>query len=238
MSVLSVDLASRRYRDFGFAYLESGNWTPRYPVAADLGLSDPPDPGKLAAALNDFSRDQAVDVLLLDGPQGWRHPASPVEHMRLSERAFNTPGKSGLPGNAKPSTYLKYIQFSVDVFDQLRRSHGWALLTHDWPARARQRWVVECFPSAAWSLMGLDRLPSRAKQSQIDQAARELAQVSGLELPSKLTHDELQASVVLLLGTSIASASPERVILAGVDPIVELGVVYEGLIAGPHVSPQ
>lgn len=236
MNVLSIDLASQRYRDFGFALLEVGSNEVQLPKAAELGLDDPPDPGSLASALDRYCQENSVTVLLLDGPQGWRHPKSPIEHMRLCERVFNTPGKTGAPGHAKPATYLTYIQFSIDLFEELRLAHGWSLLTEAWPSAAGRRLVVETYPSAAWSLQGLERVPSRAKRAQIDQAAAELARVTALMLPGKLSHDELQAAVVLPVGQAIADGDPEGIILAGVNPIVENGIVYEGLIAAPRVA--
>lgn len=236
MNVLSIDLASQRYKDFGFALLEDGRDEVLVAKPAEFGLSDPPDPGSLASALDRYCQDHSVTVLLLDGPQGWRHPESPIEHMRLCERVFNTPGKTGAPGHAKPATYLTYIQFSIDLFAELRLAHGWSLLTEAWPSAAGRRILVETYPSAAWSLLGLERLPSRAKRAQIDRAATELARVTGLTLPGKLSHDELQAAVALPVGQAIADNDPDGIILAGVDPIVENGIVYEGLIAAPRVA--
>lgn len=237
MNVLSIDLASQRYKDFGIAFLEAGSDQVLVPKLGELGLSDPPDPGSLAEALNRYCQQHSVTCLLLDGPQGWRYPGSPIEHMRLCERVFNTPGKTGAPGHAKPATYLTYIQFSIDVFEALRISHGWSLLTEDWPAAPGRRLVVETYPSAAWSLLGLKRLPSRAKRAQIDQAADELARVTGPKLPGKLSHDELQAAVALPVGQAIVEEDPHAIILAGVDPIIEDEFVYEGLIAAPRVPP-
>lgn len=236
MNVLSIDLASQRFRDFGFALLEDGRDEVLIAKPAELGLSDPPDPGSLASALDRYCQDHSVTVLLLDGPQGWRHPESPIEHMRLCERVFNTPGKTGAPGHAKPATYLTYIQFSIDLFEELRLAHGWSLLTGVWPSAAGRRLVVETYPSAAWSLLGLERVPTRAKRAQIDRAAAEFARVTGLTLPGKLSHDELQAAVVLPVGQAIADGDPDGIILAGVDPIIENGIVYEGLIAAPRVA--
>lgn len=235
MNVLSIDLASRRYADFGFAFLERGQSNVRYPEPEELGLVDPPDPAALAPTLQEFCQIHSVRILLLDGPQGWRHPDSSIEHMRLSERVFNTPGKTGIPGQAKPANYLKYIQFSADLFRELVFEHGWSLLTEGWAARGDRRWLVETFPSAAWSLLGLERLPSRAKRAQLDQAASNFETVTGLKLPDRPSHDELQASVVLPVGQAIAAQDPTSVILAGVDPIVVGGIIYEGLIAAPQV---
>ncbi|MGA9192995.1 MAG: hypothetical protein WBZ24_14785 [Anaerolineales bacterium] len=234
INVLSVDLASRRYRDFGFAYLRLGSRAPLFPKPDELGLQDPPDPTSFADALEAFCRNHEVGALLLDGPQAWRYPGSQIEHMRLCERALNTPGKTGVPGHVKPAPMLKYVLFSIDVFRHLHDQYGWSFLTHDWSTQPHQRWVVEVFPSSAWSTLGWQRLPSRPRSAaKIEPWRRMLAKGLGLDLPDHLTHDEIQASVVLPLGEAIVNKDKQRIVLAGVDPIWENGNVYEGLIANP-----
>lgn len=233
---LSIDLASRRYRDFGFALRRAGEPTVTTLKPDDLGLADPPEAQEFAAAVNDFTWAEELDLLLLDGPQGWRHPDSPIEHMRLSERVFNTPGKTGVPGTAKPGTFLNYIQFSIDTFHYLRVDHDWSLLTEDWADREHRRWAVEVYPSVAWSLLGLDRLPGKSRKVDLEPWRESLARVTGYILPEELTHDELQAAVVLPLGTAINNKRPDLALLAGVDPIIEDGIVYEGLIASPRLT--
>lgn len=235
--VFSVDLASKRYRDFGFAYLPSGSSEPVFPKAKDLGLTDEPEAEACAKALNTFCKASNVSVLLLDGPQGWKHPKSSIEHMRLCERVLNTPGKTGVPGEAKPKTYLRYIHFSIDLFHELRSKLGWELLKPTWHRRRRARWAVETFPSSAWELLGLERLPSKSKarRADLNAWAEKLSTVTGYKLPEKLSHDELQAAVVLPLGRAIVERKPEQVILAGVEPILyPADVVYEGYIANPR----
>jgi len=233
-NVLSVDLASRRYRDFGFAYLRLASRAPLFPKPDELGLQDPPDPTNFADALEAFCRNHEVGALLLDGPQAWRYPGSQIEHMRLCERVLNTPGKTGVPGQVKPAPMLKYVQFSIDVFRHLHDQYGWSFLTHDWSTQPHRRWVVEVFPSSAWSTLGWQRLPSRPRSAaKIEPWRRMLAKGLGLDLPDHLTHDEIQASVVLPLGEAIMNKDKQRIVLAGVDPIWENGNVYEGLIANP-----
>lgn len=236
-NTLAVDLASRRYRDIGMAFLESGQAAPQFPTPADLGLEDPPQAAELAQALDQFARSQGVSSILLDGPQGWRHPSSPIDYMRLCERVLNTPGKTGVPGTTRPGTYLNYVTFSIDVFSHLR-SAGWSLLTTDWAGQRPRRWAVEIYPSVAWSLLGMDRLPSKSKAGKrLAPWRKRLARATGYALPSKLTHDQLQAAIVLPLGTSLNERRDDLVLLAGVDSIIEDGTVYEGLIASPRLSP-
>ena len=236
--VLSVDLAHKRYTDNGIAYLESGTDDVQIIKADDLGLSGTPSPSDFAASLNTFCERKGVSVLLLDGPQGWRYPHSQIEHMRLCERVLNTPGKTGVVGTTKPRTYLSYTQFSIDLFQHLRLDQGWELLTANWTKRSGVRWLVESFPTSAWKTLGLPKLPAKAKTSpdQLTTWRRNLSLAAGLKLPEVLTHDELQAAVVLPAGRAIADGDPGRVILSGIDPfLTDEGIVLEGWIANPCV---
>lgn len=235
-ATLSIDLASRRYAQFGILFLADDSRAPREIEPNELGLKDPPEAASLAAAIDQFARAADIDVLLLDGPQAWRYPASPIEHMRLCERVLNTPGKTGVPGEAKPKTYLTYIRFSIDLFEQLRTGFGWSLLTSDWPKHPGRRWAVEVFPSAAWSLLGIDRLPGKIRGASLESWRRALARTTGYALPSKLNHDQMQAAVVLPLGQAIHHRAQDRLILSGLDPFFEDGIVYEGLIANPRLA--
>ena len=237
MNVLAVDLASKRYADFGFARLEPGSANPIFPSPGDLGLSDPPDPVGCAEAMDAYARRFDTRVILLDGPQGWRHPGSPIEHMRLAERVLNTPGKTGVPGTAKPKTYLAYTTFSIELFDALR-TRGWELLREGWETQRRSRWLAECFPSAAWKLLGLERLPGKARKEKalLRKFSRRLAKVTGYVLPSNLSHDQLQAAVVLPAAEAIAGRDPSRMIMVGFDPLpAPGGQVFEGWIVGPRL---
>jgi hypothetical protein len=238
--VLSVDLASRRYADFGFAFLPPGRITVRFPAAADLGLRGRPLPGPLAEALDAFCREQEVGVLLLDGPQGWKSPRTGIRSMRLCERVLNTPAKTGPIGHIKPATYLRYVALSIALFHVLRTQHGWSLLRADWMQQTGRRWLVESFPSKSWETLGLKRLPAKASASPelIERWRRALARRTGLRLPKGLTHDQLQAAVVLPAGRALASRQPGGLVMVGMDPrITRKGDVLEGWIALPALQP-
>jgi hypothetical protein len=85
--------------------------------------------------------------------------------------------------------------------------------------------------------MGLKKLPSKRKctSAQLATWRDDFSDVTGLKLPDILTHDELQAAVVLPVGRAIFEGDEKGVILAGVDPyLTKDGVVLEGLIANPR----
>lgn len=235
-SVFSVDLAARSYADTGFAFLAHSGDTPQFPKAKQLGLSGKPSAAQIAFALDRFCRKNGVRVLLLDGPQGWKSPKTGVPHMRICERALNTPAKTGVIGEVRPITSLRFIAFSINLFHMLRIDYGWNLLTSNWHQYPGRYWVVESFPSYAWRFLGLDRLPAKPKLTprKLSQWKSNLAFVTGMKLPTKISHDELQAAVVLPAGRAIAERDPSQVLLCGMDPtITRQGDVLEGWIASP-----
>lgn len=237
-NILSIDLASRKYTDNGMAFLEYGQLQPRYPKPSDFGLSGKPMAQDFAHALNQFCETEKVSVLLLDGPQGWKSPKTNIEHMRFCERVLNTPGKTGPIGYVKPRTFLRYIAFSINLFHILRVDYKWNLLTQDWNEHKQERWIAESFPSSAWLTLGLQSLPSKTKTTprQLSKWRNELTIATDYEIPNKVTHDELQATVVLPSGQAIAEGNPDRIVLSGMDPIItRRGDVLEGWIVNPKM---
>lgn len=239
MNVLSVDLASKRYTDNGIVILENGQRRPRMIDPGVLGLEGKPAPSEYASALARLALEYEVRFIILDGPQGWRSPASPIPHMRLCERAVNAPGKTGTVGVVKPATYLKFIEFSIALFATLRRDHGYRLLCSDWQRIPDQLWLAESYPTAAWKTIGLKPLPAKPKTTTDDLArmGEALSFVSGLEIPQNPNHDQLQALVASLAGIAVLQGIPGKLLLLGVDPWVDKdGHVLEGLIALPRLD--
>ena len=239
-NVLSIDLASTRYRDFGISMLREGSHQVEILQPADLNLSGKPELANLVENVAAFCLQEHIQVLLLDGPQGWKAPRTGIEHMRLCERVFNTPGKTGRVGHVKPANYLRYIALSISLFHSLRVDHGWSLLRDTWFKFPERRWVVESYPSKAWETLGLRRLPSKARatKAQVQSWARQLEQVTGLQLPEQLSHDELQACIVLTAGRALVQGNQEGILICGMNPrITRKGDVLEGWIAVPtHVG--
>lgn len=237
-NVFSVDLAARRYRDNGFALISYRGRKPKFPMPSDLRLEGKPNTWDMAEALDQFCREEGATVLMIDGPQGWKSPRTRIEHMRVCERVLNTPAKTGQIGNVKPATFLRYITFSINLFHILRVDYGWSLLTQEWFDKPNKRWLVESFPSSAWLTLGLDKLPGKSKTTpkQLRAWTKDLSMMTGYILPESLTHDQLQAAVVLPAGQALVQQRPQRVILSGMDPMIKRsGDVLEGWIVNPSL---
>ena len=235
-NVLSVDLAAKKYEDNGFAFVSYRGRKISFPSPTDLKLEGKPLAWEFAQALDQFCNKKNVTVLMIDGPQGWKSPKTKIEHMRLCERVLNTPGKTGIIGSVKPSTFLRYITFSINLFHILRVDFDWSLLSEDWFNRPKRRWIVESFPSSAWRTLGLEKLPGKSKTSpkQLKTWMNDLRMMTNYGFPEKLTHDQVQATVVLPAGQALVQRKPERIVLIGMDPIVKRsGDVLEGWIVNP-----
>jgi hypothetical protein len=82
--VLSVDLAYKSYEDCGIVVLEAHNNTFSTQVMSprDLDLTGLPSPKDLGAKLAYACRHLAASIIILDGPQGWKHPDNGLEYCR------------------------------------------------------------------------------------------------------------------------------------------------------------
>lgn len=245
MTILSVDLASRRYRDIGVAILlevttgrsrsvESGRATglsARFCRLEEHGMKGEPDPDALAGALNDLAGMHGVSFIMLDGPQGWKDPDNGLEHSRVCENLLATPGKTGLPGSTKPGTWRRMAEFSVALFDRLH-ALGWPRLDgsgEEFPAAQR---AIESFPTAAWRGLGLDPLPSKSKSesSTLGEWLETLTSRHPIEVERPPGHDELQALVASLAGLALARGDRSSYEAVGAPPVLIDGIWREGYI--------
>jgi len=232
VKVLSVDLAHTAYEKLGVVILEErrDSFSVQRLAARDLELTGLPSPQVLATRLAKACRDYSASILLLDGPQGWKHPGSDVEHSRVCERVLNTPGKTGVPGCGKPASYLPFIAFSIAVFEALV-TEGFAL----WSGRAAPCLVLESFPLAAWRQLGVVPLPakSKARTEHLERVTASLRRLFPLHVEDGLSHDELQALVVAPAGVAIARGCCAGCAVAGVAPSLLEGTWREGFIVSP-----
>jgi hypothetical protein len=229
--ILSVDLASRRVQDNGIALLSADGDRARVEIIppAALELRGVPDAERFAEAFADFAEREGVRVIMLDGPQGWRADVSDFEHLRLCERETRTPGKTGLPGIVKPATWTRMATFSIALFDALH-ARGWPRLGSDWSGG---RAVIETFPTHAWRRLRYPPLPGKGARIAMGEWRDYLTEWLVIELPSEITHDEIQATVGGLAGLALLASGLDACDVRGTDPFVQRGSWREGFIVSP-----
>ena len=200
-----MDLANSSYANLGIIVLEENQevFSTWAISARDLGLTGSPSPQDLATKLEAACRHLAAPILLLDGPQGWKHPGNGLQHSRVCERKLNTPGKTGLPGSVKPGNYLPFIAFSIAVF-QILVTHGFELGSDR---------AVRGLAVGELSVVGLAAAPASYHYPQRRRHAAR-APLHGppttfgvcfpWDVPDGLTHDELQALVAAFAGVALA----------------------------------
>jgi len=161
---LGIDLACN-WQSIGSALLEfrADQW-----VACNAGAVAWPSlactPEAVAAAIDAFAIEHGVGAVSLDGPQGWRDPASPSGFVgRQCERATRTPGKTGTYGVTLPRTWLRWVRFSIEVFEHLLQQGNATLANNPEDLRLRAPVVgkyhlLECFPTSTWRCSELSPL--------------------------------------------------------------------------------
>jgi hypothetical protein len=232
MTVLSIDLASRRYRDNGIAILSGvpGRVEAQLIAPQSLGLHGEPEVEPFAEAIATLASQHRIRVILLDGPQGWRADASALVHQRHCERETRTPGKTGLPGVVKPRSWTRMAEFSVALFDALA-ARGWPRLTDAWRGEPA---AVESFPTHAWRMLGEMSLPGKSATTTLEPWLAILRR-AGIVLPNaEIGHDEVQALVAGLAGVALLHGGLSACDLRGVNPFIEGRVWREGFILSPR----
>lgn len=237
MSVVSIDLAYRDYRDFGVALLDP---TPSGAVYELFDISTAgqhtPEPGLVADIAVEICDRAGASLLLLDGPQGWKDPDNGLTHSRLCERLLNTPAKTGLPGSVKPANYTQFVKFAIQVFDFLHE-RGWPRFD---PATwsPGKRAAVETFPFSAWQSLLLPCLPAkrRSREADIRRHLDSLTSTGLLAQGALPDHDQLQALVSGLAGLGVIAGTPSSYDVVGSSPFVLEGAWREGFIINPKRS--
>src|SRR5262249_46550979 len=151
-SVISVDLALKRWADIGVAVLtDDGNCIRvEFRKLANGGTPGPRDAHELVAQLFDLVRAYDASIVLIDGPQAWKDPDNGIAHMRICERELRTPAKTGLPGTVKPATWTPFVSFSIEVFDALQVDGLQRLSVRQPKVVPGGSLLLEVFPTSAW----------------------------------------------------------------------------------------
>lgn len=237
MAVVSVDLAYKDYQDIGVAVLaDSPNGISCEFI--QLQVRGIPTAENLSLALVNLCMKYDSNILLMDGPQGWRADDGAHVHSRDCERKLNTPAKTGPPSIVKPASYTPFVSFSISVFDGLTM-HGWSRLSGD---RSRidlsKKWAIESFPLAAWGALGIRSLPAKSQACEEDLRDR-LKIISGkfgVMVSRSPNHDELQALVAGLVGIWLARRDFRMISAVGLPPRIEIGTWREGFILVPSIQ--
>lgn len=243
MRVLGIDLASS-WKNLGSALLVVADDGSRV-LEVRPGVIEWPSadfsPQQLAEHIDGFARAQRVAAIALDGPQGWRDPAtSPTLRGvgRRCELSARTQGKVGVKPRTYPANQRAWIEHSIETFTHLLARPDVTLADHAPAARARDGGylVAECFPTSAWRTAGLVPLPSKTKCASLEPYYASLAATVGLPHVQVTSHDDLQAIVAALTAAGVAGASSFIPVRHGepardaIDPADGTSIRVEGII--------
>lgn len=237
--VLSIDLASKLYSDFGFCLLQESQGAIvdiSFPSLHDFCLMGSPDPVSFASATNEFCIKHKVSILMLDGPQGWKDPGNDM-CMRTCEKHVNAMGKTGRRGQVKPKPFTSFVCFSTKVFYYLNQVDKFSLVKNrEISFLHGEKLLVETYPRSAWESLKIKPLPSKKKHKEEDIMYNwaELSRRFHLPKTKKPTHDELCALVSGLAGVAISAGDESGYIALGSPPLDGGGHLLEGYIINPR----
>lgn len=237
--VLGVDVAVAAWSSIGSATIEFDDTSGKFLDVSPGAISWPDgkmSPRSLADAIDRFARANGVCAVALDGPQGWRHPDTPLGEPgvgRRCEYACRTQGKTGIYPRTYPGNQRSWMDFSVQVFDELLARPGVQLAdSRDWKLSGAYG-VLECFPTSSWRSSGLTPLPAKSKRPAFLPYISALRAAYSLPPFTTKSHDDLQA-VVAALAAAGASGGPVEASAHGQSSsMVRTGVIshrVEGLI--------
>jgi hypothetical protein len=233
VTVLGVDLASGCWVDNGTSQITFDSVRSVFTEVIAPAIAWPENsaitPSRLAKSLDDYARANGIRAVGLDGPQGWRDPATAPECRGVGRRCefeSRTQSKTGVYPNTYPRTQRAWIEFCIEVFDALLSNDDVTLAD---PASRHPPspgyTLVEACPTAAWISSGLKALPAKKQRPELKPFVEDLAREFNLPLaPSGIaSHDDLQA-VVAGLAAAAAVGGPVEPVLTG----VAAGVVQDG----------
>ena len=232
MPILSVDLAYKSYRGIGIVLLQQMQTGEIECKKVPLEATGDPKPSNVADKLAELSNLNRCKIIMIDGPQAWKHPDNGHAYQRECEHKLNTPAKTGLPGEVLPKNYRPFVCFAIDVFNYLGQLGFMRLEEGNF---RRSKVAVEAFPLSAWRSLGFKPLKAKAKCRETDILAATALLTSSfpLHISEALSHDELQATVSGLGGLALDISTGDGFELVGLPPVSLEGIWREGFIVNP-----
>ena len=233
MPILSVDLAYKTYREIGIVLLQRMQTGEIECKKIPLEAIGEPEPSNVADQIAEFANLNGCQIIMIDGPQAWKHPDNGHPYQRDCERKLNTPAKTGLPGEVLPANYRPFVCFAIDVFNYLSQLGFLRLQEGNFGS---SKVAVEAFPLSAWKSIGLKPLKAKAKCRDADilAATTLLTESFPLHISDVLSHDELQAAVSGLGGLALELSIGDGFELVGLPPVSFEGIWREGFIVNPR----
>jgi len=230
--ILSVDLAYKSYRDIGIVLLQQMKTGEVECKKVSLEATGEPEPSNVADKVAELASLNGCRLIMIDGPQAWKHPDNGHPYQRDCERKLNTPAKTGLPGEVLPTNYLPFVCFAIDVFNYLGQLGFPRLQDQNFGS---SKVAVEAFPLSAWKSLGIKSLKAKAKCRDADilAATALLTESFPLHISDALSHDELQAAVSGLGGLALEISMDDGFELVGIPPVSFEGIWREGFIINP-----
>lgn len=211
MRSLGIDVASSTWGNNGSALVEfdvSANIVSRVVPGAISWPEDPLSPHALARAIDEYAQSNGVRAIALDGPQGWRDPSTDPGLPGVGRRCeyeSRTQGKTGIYPTTYPGNQRSWIEFSIELFDELLRI-GNASLADSLPssqAPSSKYYLLECFPTSTWRTSRLKPLPKKSSKPGLQAYVRALGAAYGLPSFQTQSHDDLQAVVAGLAAMAV-----------------------------------
>lgn len=222
---LGIDVASAEWSANGSALIEIDPGSRAFTRVATGVIewpAGPLTPAHLADAIDACARAGGIGAVGLDGPQGFRDPETPAGTPgvgRRCEYACKTQGKTGVHPVTYPGNQRAWMEFCVELFDELLAKPGVVLANA--PASVppdRGYLLLEVFPTSTWRKAGLTPLPGKGKHPGLKSFTAALSRA--FQLPeftpsTPKTHDDLQA---------VVAALPAAVLLGGSGVAIPSGV--------------
>jgi hypothetical protein len=225
--VLGIDVASATWESNGTAMIsfDPGLQTFREIQVPAITWPDCAlTPKSLANAIDDYARTNGICAVALDGPQGWRDPSTPEGTPGVGRRCeyeCRTQGKTGVYPTTFPANQRAWIEFCIDLFDELLDKRGTVLANPRTPTNIPENGylLLECYPTSAWRSSGLMPLPGKAQRPTLDSYVSALANAYGLPpiSPGIQRHDDVQAMIAAVVAVAVVGG-PAKPTSNGVDP--------------------